>query len=48
MHSKGEIASLFILGLSCAFIGLAIMVISSRIERSRQERHHERFGEDSR
>jgi len=34
-----------IAGLSCALLGWAVMVISSRVERERQERHTERFGE---
>ena len=34
-----HIAPLFIAGLSVALIGWAIMVITSRIERQRQERH---------
>lgn len=34
-----HIAPLFIAGLSVALIGWVIMVITSRIERQRQERH---------
>jgi uncharacterized membrane protein YciS (DUF1049 family) len=34
-----HIAPLLILGLSCALIGCSITVITSRIERQRQERH---------
>jgi hypothetical protein len=38
-------APLFGLGLACAFLGWAVVVLTSRIELSRQERHRERFAE---
>ena len=40
-----HIASTFIAGLGCALFGWALVVISSRIERERQQRHADEFGE---
>jgi hypothetical protein len=41
-------APLFVLGLASAFLGWAIVVLTSRIERQRQEAHRERFAEPER
>jgi hypothetical protein len=38
-----RMAPLFVLGLACALLGWAVMVVSSRIERERQRRHAEKF-----
>ena len=46
MGSISHIAPLFILGLSCALIGWAVMVVASQIERRRRERHAERIPDD--
>src|ERR1700731_2307927 len=40
-----HIASTFIAGLGCALFEWALVVISSRIERERQQRHADEFGE---
>jgi hypothetical protein len=40
-----DFASLFIAALAVAFIGWAMMVLASRIEHERQERHAGKFGE---
>src|SRR5580700_11172920 len=40
-----HIASTFIAGLGCALFGWALVVISSRIERERQQRQPDEFGE---
>jgi hypothetical protein len=40
-----HIAPLFIVGLASALLGWAMMVLSSRIEHDRQERHASQFGE---
>ena len=40
-----RIASTFIAGLGCALFEWALVVISSRIERERQQRHADEFGE---
>ena len=39
------IVPLFIVGVASAAIGWAMMVLASRIEHDRQERHTESFGE---
>jgi hypothetical protein len=39
---------LFAVGVASAFLGWAVVVLTSRIELSRQERHHERFAEPQR
>jgi hypothetical protein len=39
------IVPLFFVGLAGALIGWAMMVLASRIERDRQERHADKFGE---
>ncbi len=41
-----HIAFFFIVGLGCALIGWAMVVLTSRLERLRQERHAERYRED--
>ena len=45
MFSVMDFASLFISALAVAFIGWAMMVLASRIEHERQERHADKFGE---
>ena len=40
-----HIVPLFIVGVASALIGWAMMVLASRIEHDRQERHTESFGE---
>ena len=40
-----DFASLFIVALAVAFIGWGMMVLASRIEHERQERHADKFGE---
>jgi hypothetical protein len=40
-----HIAPLFVLGLACALIGWAMIVLTSRFERERRERHPELFSE---
>jgi hypothetical protein len=44
MLSIDRIAPLFILGPACAFLGWTAVIIASRIERLRRERHAEGFG----
>jgi len=44
-QAMDHIAPLVIAGLICAFIGWAIMAVSRRIERRRQRRHADKFGE---
>jgi hypothetical protein len=39
-----DFASLFIVAFTCAVIGWAMMVVASRIEHERQERHADKFG----
>ena len=39
MPSVIDFASLFIAALAMAFIGWAVVVLTSRLERQRQERH---------
>jgi hypothetical protein len=39
---------LFVLGPAVALLGWAVVVLTSWIERQRQERHHERFAEPQR
>jgi hypothetical protein len=38
-------APLFVLGLACAFLGWAVVIMASRIERQRRERHAVGFGD---
>ena len=40
-----RIAPLFVVGLAFAFIGWTMVVLTSRLERRRQQRHADRFGE---
>jgi hypothetical protein len=47
MHTIGEFLLLFLVGLSSALVGWGIVVIASRIERERQERHAKRYGTDT-
>ena len=41
-----HIALFFIVGPGCALIGWAMVVLTSRFERLRQQRHAERYSED--
>lgn len=45
MQLRSDIVSLVVVGVSFALIGWGMVVFSSQIERGRQERHNERFGE---
>jgi hypothetical protein len=39
-----QFGPLLVLGLACAFLGWALVALTSRIERQRRERHTEGFG----
>ena len=45
LSDMDHIAPLFIVGFAGALIGWAMMVLASRIEHDRQERHAGKFGE---
>jgi hypothetical protein len=43
-HTIGEFVLFFLVSLSAALVGLAMVVVASRIEHERQERYAERYG----
>jgi hypothetical protein len=43
-----RLAPLFVLGLACAFLGWAVVVLASRMERERRETRRERLPEPER
>jgi uncharacterized membrane protein YciS (DUF1049 family) len=45
MDTVGYIAPLFVVGLAFALLGWAMLVLTSRLERERLERHPELFTE---
>jgi hypothetical protein len=44
VHTIGEFFLFFVISLSAALGGWGIVVLASRIEHDRQERHAERYG----
>jgi len=47
MGQISRILPLFLVGLAAALIGWGIMVLASRIEHERRERHASKFGDES-
>lgn len=47
-YPMDHVAALFVVGLAGALLGWGLIVIASRMERERQERHGARFGEPQR
>ena len=45
MQLRNGIVSLFVLGITVALVGFGVVYLSAKLERERQERHAERFGE---
>jgi hypothetical protein len=43
-----HLAPVFVLGLACAFLGWAVVVLTSRIERERRETRRERLPDPER